>query len=339
MAQTALRRVRGDWQVKAGLEPAQIRNVAVGGAWVAVMAILGWLGVGALMEKQVEVQALADRMGNPALAALLSDAGALPRVGREGVEIQRIEEDLKEKAGVMTKSWSEGTREASGEGEEWAKDPGKWKDRLIEIQSDLLRQSISNNVKLSPEFYLGLENYRQKSPTAEEVPDLALHLSLAKRLVEKLFQARRAKEQYPTPCELRVLTGPGSSAAASVGQVARTPASSPRPPAGKPERKTFRLEIRCSPEVLYAYVQRLTVDPWLFIVTDLNVLNEKQAFPLRSEVAKKFSEGTPGTEKTEARLLEMLAGNEAIDVRMVVDFVIWKDPEEAMKKPAARPAP
>ena len=57
---------------------------------------------------------------------------------------------------------------------------------------------------------MGLDGFRQKSPTAEEVPELALHLSVAERLVRRLMEARQIKEQYPTICEFRSLAGPGS---------------------------------------------------------------------------------------------------------------------------------
>lgn len=325
--------------MKSSLGPAQIRPLAVGGGLLLAAGVLGWLGLTALSERQLEAQALADRMGNPALAALLADGGAVPRAAKEAAEILKLEEDLRGRMGVMTKPWAQGTKEASGEGEDWGKDPGKWKDKLIETQSDLLKKSIPHNVKLSPDFYLGLEDYRQKSPTVEEVPALALHLSVARRLVEDLFEARKVKEQYPTTCELRTISGPGSAREKSSEASPRTPAATARPPTAGPVRKTFRMEIRGSPEVLYAYVQRLSSDPWLFIITDLTVANEKQAFPLRTEIAKKFSDPSPGAEKTEARLLEMLAGNETLDVQIVVDFVGWKNPEEAMAKSPTPPKP
>lgn len=325
--------------MKSSLDPSQIRQLAVGGLLVLAAGVLGWLGLGALEEKKAEAQALADRMGNPALAALLTDEGAVPRAGKEAAEILKLEETLRAGAAGMTKPWSEGTREASGEGQEWAKDPGKWKDKLIEIQNDLQKKSVAQNVKLSPDFYLGLEDYRQKSPSVQEVPDLALHLSVAKRLMETLLEARKTKEQYPTPCEVRTITVPGSFLDKSSDAAPRLPTVATRSSSAGPERKTFRMGIRCSPEVLYAYVRRLTEDPWLFIITDLAVANEKQAFPLRSEIAKKFSEATPGTEKVEARLLEVLAGNEALDVMLLVDFVGWKNPEEAGVKSAAPPKP
>jgi hypothetical protein len=82
-------------------------------------------------------------------------------------------------------------------------------------------------------------------------------------------------------------------------------------------------------------VQGLTRDSWLFIITDLSVTNEKQTFPLRSEIAKKFavSEAAPGSsvtaEKKEKKLLEILAGEESLVATMEVDFVAWKNPKEA----------
>jgi hypothetical protein len=71
------------------------------------------------------------------------------------------------------------------------------------------------------------------------------------------------------------------------------------------------------------------------IITDLSVANERQTFPLRSEIAKKFtsSEGATGgsgtSEKKEKRLLEILAGEESLSATLEVDFVAWKNPKEA----------
>jgi hypothetical protein len=119
------------------------------------------------------------------------------------------------------------------------------------------------------------------------------------------------------------------------------PAKPGGPPAGG-ERKRFRLEIRCSPEVLYDYVRRLTQDDWLFILNNLTVENDQPTFPLRSEIAKKFSAPEAGAEpvagdKKEKRLLEILAGKESVTALLEVDFVAWKNPEEAQA--ASAPAP
>ena len=321
--------------MKAAMDRGQIMGVVGGGGLLLFAVGLAWLGLGALGEKQAEAQALAERMGNPALAALLSDPAGSARAGRETVELQKLDKELRERNGGSMEAWSKGTEEATGVGQAWAKDPGAWKDRLIEIQSRLQKEALAKRVKLGPEFYLGLEAFRQKSPTAEEVPALAMHLSVAERLVERLMEAREVMEQYPTVCEFRSLSVPGMVAENSLVGGGGAAAPKPGTPPAGPERKSFRVEIQCSPEVLYDYVQRLTRDPWLFVITDLSVTNEKQTFPLRSEIAKKFavSEAAPGesvtAEKKEKKLLEILAGEESLVATMEVDFVAWKNPKEA----------
>ena len=329
--------------MKAAMDRGQIIGVAAGGGLLLIAVGLAWFGLGALTEKQAEAQALAERMGNPALAALLSDPAGSVRAGRETAELRKLEKELREKNGSFMEAWSKGTEEAAGEGQAWTKDPGAWKDRLIETQSQLQKEASAKRVKLGPDFYLGLEAFRQKSPTAEEVPALAMHLSLAERLVKRLMEARKVVEQYPTVCELRSLSAPGLAAENSLVAGGGPAAPKPGTPPAGPERRSFRLEIQCSPEVLYDYVQRLTCDPWLFVITDLSVANEKQAFPLRSEIAKKFavSEAATGgsvtAEKKEKKLLEILAGEESLVATMEVDFVAWKSPKEA--KAVAPPAP
>jgi len=331
--------------MKAAMDRGLIMGAAVGGGVLFLAVGFAWLGLGALGEKQTEAQALAERMGNPALAALLSDPAGSTRAGRETAELQKLGKELRERHGGSMEAWSKGTDEAAGEGQAWAKDPGAWKDRLIEVQSRLQKEASAKRVKLGPDFYLGLEAFRQKSPTAKEVPALAMHLSVAERLVERLMEARKVAEQYPTVCEFRSLSAPGLAAEDSVVGGGGAAAPKPVPPPAGPERKSFRAEIQCSPEVLYDYVQRLTRDPWLFVITDLSVTNEKQTFPLRSEIAKKFavSEAATGgsvtVEKKEKKLLEILAGEESLVVTVAVDFVAWKNPKEAKAVAPSEQAP
>lgn len=335
--------------MKARLDQKQLMLVIGGVATLLVAGALAWLGLEKLGEKEAEAQALAERMGNPALAALLADPGGSDRATRDAQEIQKIAKGLQDRS-AATAQWAQATQKLTGQGQEWSKEPGKWKDELISIQSRLQKEAKVEGVGLAPDFYLGLDSFRQKSPTAEEVPLLALHLSVAERLVKLLLEARKVKEQYPTVCEFRTLSGPGSSEgqkeqekpAPSAGS---GPRSSPSPV--ELERKKFRLEIRSSPEVLYQYVRLLTTDPALLILTRLEVTNEKQMFPLRSEIAKKFSTspasagGGASHEKKDMkekkRLLEILAGEEGLDSVLEIDFVAWKNPE--VVKPSAAPPP
>lgn len=324
--------------MKAGLDKNQLLAVMGGVAMVLVAGGLAWFGLGFLGEKQVEAQALIERMGTPALAALLQDPAGANRATRDAVEIQKLAKELREKDEI-SRQWAQATQELSGEGEDWAKDPGKWKDRLIAIQSQLQKEATAGRLVLSPDFYLGLDGFRQKSPPAEEVPALALHLSVAERLVRRLMEARRIKEQYPTICEFRALVGPGSAQEKSLPLPGPEKKAGSSPP--EVERKSFRVEIRSSPEVLYEYVRLLAVDPALLILTQLQVTNEKQAFSLRSEIAKKFSLAVApgeGDAKEKKRLLEILAGEESLAATLEIDFVVWRNPEEAKVGGSTSPA-
>jgi len=333
--------------VKAGLDKSQLMGVAGGAAAVLVAGGVAWFGLGGLGEKQAEAQALTERMGNPALAALLNDPGGGSRASRDAAEIQKLAKDL-QAGDTFANQWAQAAQELAGDGQDWAKDPSKWKDRLIAIQSQLQKEAKAGGLGLAPDFYLGLDGYRQKSPTPDEVPGLALHLSVAERLVRRLMEARQTKEQYPTVCEFRSLGGPGSVQEKGAQE---KPPPPPGPGGGKPggpvaeaERKPFRVEIRSSPEVLYEYISLLVADPALFIVTDLRLANEKQTFPLRSEIAKKFfEEAAPAGQaastdkKEDKRLLEILAGEESLDATLEIDFVAWKQLEEV--KVGGAPAP
>jgi hypothetical protein len=333
--------------MKAGLDKNQLLAVVAGAAVVLGAGGAAWFGLGELGEKQAEAQALTERMGNPSLAALLKDPAGSGRATRDAAELQKLAQELRDKD-ALAAQWAQATRELAGEGKDWAKDPGKWKDRLIAVQSELQKEAKAGRLGLAPDFYLGLDGFRQKSPTADEVPELALHLSVAERLVRRLLEARQIKEQYPTVCEFRTLAGPGSALEKGVQEKPSAPpglGAKPGAPAPEAERKNFRLEIRCSPEVLYEYVRMLAVDPALFIVTDLRLANAKQTFPLRSEIAKKFFEeaapagqAAPTDKKEKKRLLEILAGEESLDATLEIDFVAWKQIEEAKAGGASAPA-
>lgn len=301
--------------------------------------VLGWMGLGALGEKQLEAQTLSERMADPGLAGLLADPAGIGRAGKDAAELKKLTQEMQEK-NQTSKEWSRATRELAGEGNEWAKDPGKWKDRLIAVQSQLQKEAVTKKVKMAQDFYLGLNSFRQKSPSAEEVSGLALHLSVAERLVRLLFQAREIPEQYPTACEIISLAGPGSAEDPDPQKAppAQPPTAKPGAPIIETERKTFRLKIRSSPEVLYEYIRLVSKDPALLIITNLSLENEKQSFPSRSDIAKRFSEtpasGDPtnsdeGKRKSGKRLLEILAGEESLSTSLEIDFVAWKNPEEA----------
>ena len=195
---------------------------------------------------------------------------------------------------------------------------------------------------LADDFYLGLQEYKQKSPTAAQIPSLALHLSVAEKLVEILMEAKgAAKEAYPTQCILQGLEGP----AVKEGEVAKPEAGKAkagRVDAGGLVRESYRLQMECSPEVFYGFVDRLSQDPWLFVVMDLSLENEQKEFLKRSEVAKKFEgeksapavEGSSPTEgargstnpQSATPLLLVLAGKERLRVVMKIDFMGWKIP-------------
>ena len=234
-------------------------------------------------------------------------------------------------------SWREGLSKASGQGQDWSTDPNKWKDRLIAVHDQLRKKAgkkgDNSKLILADDFYLGLQEYKQKSPTASQIPSLALHLSVAEKLVEILMEAKGgAKEAYPTQCILQGLEGP----AVKEVEVAKPEAGKAKPggvDGGGMVRESYRLQMECSPEVFYGYVGRLSQDPWLFVVMDLSLENEQKEFLKRSEVAKKFEgeKSDPAVEgsanaKSATPLLLVLAGKERLRVVMKIDFMGWKIP-------------
>jgi hypothetical protein len=233
---------------------------------------------------------------------------------------------------------------ASGQGQDWSTDPNKWKDRLIAVNDQLRKNSgkkgSNSKVILADDFYLGLQEYKQRSPTASQVPNLALQLSVAEKLVEILMEAKgMAKEAFPTQCILQSLEGPVVRELEVVKPEAGE-AKAGGVDGGGMVRESYRLQMECSPEVFYGFLGRLSQDPWLFVVMDLSLENEQKEFLKRSEVAKKFEveKGEPAAEGEASNegargsvnpqpampLLLVLAGKERLKVVMKIDFIGWK---------------
>lgn len=95
------------------------------------------------------------------------------------------------------------------------------------------------------------------------------------------------------------------------------------------------MEFECSPEVLYAFVNALTTDAYLFVPMDISIENEKGGFPKRSELETAFNSSTsdkpssPNSDATSGRavpppLLLVLAGKEKIRVVLQVDYIPWR---------------
>lgn len=316
-------------------------------AWAVGLGVLlaaglgAWMGIQSLETQQAEFGALQERLNQPGLASVLAESGGPGRTAQEAKKIRQLTEKMQETWAGTAGAWLRGSQEARGSGKEWSKDPGRWKDELILRQSELQKKASAHRVQLPAEFYLGLEEFRQKSPTPEEVPDLAVQLSVASRLVERLMEARKIREQYFTVCELKSLS------CSSRGKEKPVPVPPPasKAPRANLERKTFQIEFKSSPEVLYEYVRLLASDDWLLILQDLSVTNEKPDFAPRSEIAKKFgaeaktAEGQKGEEASGGKLLEVLAGDEALQVRMEIAFVAWPDSAAAAPASPKPPSP
>ncbi|NBU69165.1 MAG: hypothetical protein EBS49_06060 [Verrucomicrobia bacterium] len=203
--------------MKSQLNPNQVKMLALAAVLILGAAVAGWFGFSSLGDKQVEAQTLAEKIGNPQLGPLLESPEATRRAEKDAQEIAKLTKELEQAKNSPSLRWAEGTRQATGDGQEWAKDPGKWQEALVQTQGQLLALSrsapASAQVAISPDFYLGLDAYRQKSPSPQEVPGLAVHLSVARHLVEKLMEARKVREQFkrasrvpgPSPAKAAVL--------------------------------------------------------------------------------------------------------------------------------------
>jgi len=336
--------MKGNWS------RTQIIWAVVAGGFFIVAVVAGWLGWGSLGETQSQAQSLSERKLKPELAAILSRAGGAGAARKEAGEVAKLEEELGRTEEELVQSWRQGYIEASGDGQGWSQDANQWKDQLIASNDRLRKRSgkkgDNSRVILADDFYLGLQEFKQQNPPAGQVPALARQLSISEKLVGLLMEAKKsAKEGYPTLCLLQSMEGPALPALD--GSKPGMEKTKPGVQAGGVLRESYTMQLECSPEVLYGFIQRLAEDPWLFIVSDLNLENDLKDFPKRSEVAKKFVDankpaesaglvpegagaplegGVRGGDNPPLRppLLMVLAGKERLKVLIRVDFVGWK---------------
>lgn len=312
------------------IKPEQIKVLGLAVVGLVVLGATGWLGWSHLQGALGEAQAFVERKSVPKVASAFGHPGGAEKIRQETKELKALHESARQQLDQTVRTWQESWRETSGDGADWSTDPGRWKDKLIETRSFFLQQSRNSErearVVFPDDFYLSLGEFQQKSPSAEEVPDLARQLSVARRLIEILVQAKReAKEAYPTPCVFRILErlDPAEQKEVPGKPPPRTP-----PPKSPLVRLSFRMQIEASPEVLFAFVRGLKKDPWLFVIQDLLVQNEQTQFPSRSEIRKKFespkdSGEEAGRSVNRPKLLEVLAGKEKIQATLRIESIGW----------------
>lgn len=315
---------------------SQLMPVLVGLGLVLLGGVLGWLTYSDWSALRLSAEELFQRKQGSVLAL----PGGIEKLNREISALQNSRTQLAKELQDLTQSGSE----AWGAGQPWASDPGQWKDRLIEA-NDQIRKEIgtsgqSGKVVLPPEFYLGFEDYRQKSPSPNEVSDLARQLSVSQRLANHLLASRReVSEPFPTPCVVQGWKVPGVSRSDS-GDTRGAEARIAKDLAELQKsqtflRETYEIKLECSPEILTDLLHRLTRDPWFLLPTQLVVENEQASFPKRAEFEKIFGKPAPGTgavnpedpaSPSRPPLLLVLSGKEKLRVSLTIDFAGWPPP-------------
>lgn len=313
---------------------------------------LGWEGLGRMSEQLASARQLAERRANGDLSIILSRPSGINIARKETDDLIKLCRELEKTEEAVIGPWRKGWEEASGEGMDWSKDPNKWKDKLVQDNDEILKKcgvaGDLSKVILGEDFYLGLQEYRQKSPGAEQVPALARQLSVSKKLVDILIEAKKTREGYATPC---VLVGIEVPMVVEIsGREPEKPKNRPEEKSGETLRERYRMKIACSPEVLYEFIRILNQDPWLFILVNMSLTNPVDSFPKRGEVAKLFETApTPAAEdqklgyirgstneSSKPKLLLVLSGKEKVDVNLEIDYVGWRSLAPMGKKEEAK---
>jgi hypothetical protein len=298
---------------------------------------LGWWGLSGLFEESDQAQQLADRRAKSEVSNILDRVGGLAEAKKDIAQLEELNVALGQQEEVLMSSWRKSNQEAIGEGKDWAKDGNKWKDMLVKYNDELLKKSGKNGdnkkVILAPNFYLGMEDYKQKSPKDDQIPGLARQLNVSKRLTDLFFESKeKVREGYPTSCtllKLQVLSSQGGR------MVDVAPSKSKPAEKGEYLRESYLMEFECSPEVLFSFIASLVQDQWFFIPMQLHLENEKENFPKRSELADLFKSSVPSesapsdqvrgvANSASSPLVLVLAGKEKVRVELKIDYVGWK---------------
>lgn len=318
------------------------RMISLSGGFLVLLlcGLFAWWGIGYLAEESNLAEELMSRRGKSEIAEILGRPGGVGETKKEITLLDQLNKSIELRESAILGPWREASSEARGEGKEWSKDPNRWKDELVKSNDEILKKTgkaeSTKRVALAPDFYLGLEEFKQKSPRENQVPDLALQLSVSKRLVDLLIQSKeRTLEGYPTPCLILKLQGPSGTQGES-GEI-----KPKEKPSGKTslQRSRYNLQIVCSPEVLFEYTSALSKDKYFFILNLVDLVNERDSFLKRSELAGKFTvpgletkaapaAGVEGEKPAPAPLLQVLAGDESLKVNLEVDFICWSSPME-----------
>jgi len=318
---------------------------------VGVALAAGQMGWNHFSPAQEELMRLDEEQAQPGIASVLADPDGLSQVQANSKKITDLNKEMEGKLEKFTGGWKEASEKAAAANQAWAKDAGAWKDELIRSCSELLERSRNTpkakRVEFPDDFYLGLDAFRQKNPDAAEVPGLARELQIARHLVDLLRGARETStEAYSSPCRLKKMEGPTALRDKKTPDSPRPAATSGSSPGASQTPMIFRLALECSPEVLYEFIARLTRDTWLLLPRNMEVVNPVRQFPSRSEKMKSFQSekapdrpGEPTPTKSSAKLIEVLAGKEALEVFLELEYLDWNAPAGAAeaKKGGGKP--
>ncbi|NDC79875.1 MAG: hypothetical protein EB090_01175 [Verrucomicrobia bacterium] len=333
--------------MKPVITTREIRLIGVGAGLLLFVSAVNWWGISHFNDISDKAQQLTERKGKTGVAELLSRTGGVAEGKKDLKQVEELSALVSKRADTILGPWQKASIEAAGLGKDWANDPNKWKDLLVKYTDEVLKKSGKGGDKkrviLPSGFYLGLEDYKQRSPREEQVPSLAVQLSVSKKLVELLFQAKEdSREGYPTSCTLLSLKGPSAETGEGEGDLKTKEKTTNKK---NSSRGRYVLEFESSPEVFYNFVHAVTRDDYFLVPVSMVVENEKLSFPKRSELASQFaSSATNSTPSPEIEkggrlsanppLLLVLAGKERVRVQMILDYIQWKS--SSLEKPVKK---
>lgn len=217
-----------------------------------------------------------------------------------------------------------------------------WKQLLFEKREELKKRAEAGKVEVADDFYFAFKRYRVASPPASATKELGVQLAAIEELSKILIDARITSLNEIR----RVVVEETGSAAASNNEEA-LPVAVVDGPDGLYRVYPLEVKFQSSPAALQAVLNGLSASPHFFITRFVTVENQKNNVPRRSEVLTQAGGNAVGTGGTSSpgergvasapKLLFPVLGQELLNVRARIDFIVWTAPAPSTP-PAAQPA-
>ncbi len=212
-------------------------------------------------------------------------------------------------------------------------------DQPQEFQ-DVLRKEVTlvksiatqSRSKLPAPFYLGLDAYENKPPSAEEVLALSRQLTVFDWVAENLLSHKEVIiEEFTRPQPQDARKKEKEPAPGKLPQKGNGPdIKSPLPYQTTAE---LQLKFRCSQTAFREFVNTIATAPYFLVIENVQVQNSSLEPPPREPSPSASREATPTNAPSSAEKLPVIVGREQLAISMKLRSLDFTDPRVATPNP------